>query len=91
MAPNSEERRLRDEIKKSDVFKQEKEAKGISADKGAAARSMNLARQGVKLIVICIWLPHRLSLNVRQVLEAREGYSQNLLQNSLLAFSYDSD
>ncbi|CAK8987473.1 Protein translocase subunit SecA [Durusdinium trenchii] len=51
----------RGEIKKSESYKVEKEAKGITMDKGAAARSMNLAR---------------LSLNVRQVLEAREGLGE---------------
>lgn len=62
MIPNREARRRQvKEIKESEAYKLEKEARGVAIDKGAAARSMNLAR---------------LSLNVRQVLEAREGLGE---------------
>ena len=62
MVPNRETRRRQvSEIKKSETYKLEKEARGLAVDKGAAARTMNLAR---------------LSLNVRQVLEAREGLGE---------------
>eukprot|EP00434_Breviolum_minutum_P008312 symbB.v1.2.007333.t1/scaffold412.1/size211423/4 len=62
MVPNRETRRRQvSEIKKSETYKLEKEARGLTVDKGAAARTMNLAR---------------LSLNVRQVLEAREGLGE---------------
>eukprot|EP00435_Cladocopium_sp_Y103_P069146 s376_g32.t1 len=70
MIPNREARRRQvKEIKESEAYKLEKEARGVTIDKGAAARSMNLAR---------------LSLNVRQVLEAREGLGELALASGLL-------
>jgi len=62
MIPNRETRRKQmEEFKKTDAYQLEKEARGLVQEKGAAARSMNLAR---------------LSLNIRQVLEAREGLGE---------------
>ncbi|CAE7670188.1 secA, partial [Symbiodinium pilosum] len=50
-----------DEFKKTEAYQLEKEARGVVQEKGAAARSMNLAR---------------LALNIRQILEAREGLGE---------------